>query len=270
MTDVIITGASRGIGRALALALAGRAEDRLILVARSGEDLASLAREIQAKRRRALVVPGDLASIASARDLGARLSQVVEKGATLVHNAGIWPAARELTGEGLERSFVVNHMGPLAMQRPLIEAGLVRRIMVVGAGLMIKGRFDPARTPRGEDFSSIRTYATTKLCFALAMRDVAEKHPEIDVAVLHPGVVRTDLGARSGPIGWLVALVKRRWEDPEICAERLVRILGRERLSAPGEARWLVEEAETPWPDVAENADVRESVRNVTARLFAQ
>ena len=47
------------------------------------------------------------------------------------------------------------------------------------------------------------------LCFALAMRDVAAAHPELDVVVLHPGVVRTDLGARTGPLGWLLSLVKR-------------------------------------------------------------
>jgi NAD(P)-dependent dehydrogenase (short-subunit alcohol dehydrogenase family) len=269
MPDLILTGASRGIGRALALPLAReRPADRLVLVARDRPRLEALAKEAEALGGRTLVVPGDLSSRAGARDLGERLSGLVGPGATLVHNAGVWPSKRTLTADGLETAFAVNHLAPLVMQQPLLEANLLRRVMVVSAGLLIKGRFDPARTPTGEDFSGVRTYCTTKLCFALAMRDVAAAHPELDVVVLHPGVVRTDLGARSGPVGWLLSLVKRGWESPETCAARLTRILARERWSPPGEARWLVEEKEQPWPEVAQNPTTRASVREVTAHYF--
>jgi NAD(P)-dependent dehydrogenase (short-subunit alcohol dehydrogenase family) len=138
--------------------------------------------------------------------------------------------------------------------------------MVVSAGLIVKGRFDAARTPRGEDFSAIRTYCTTKLCFALAMRDIAAEHRALDVVVLHPGVVRTDLGARPGLLGKLLSFVKRRWEAPEVCAARLTRILSRDRWSPEGEARWMFEEAEQPWPAVAEDPNTRRAVREVTAQ----
>jgi NAD(P)-dependent dehydrogenase (short-subunit alcohol dehydrogenase family) len=269
MADLILTGASRGIGHALALALAEKPAARLILVARDRARLEALAADIERKGGRAIAVPGDLSSRAGARALGQRLTDTVAPGATLVHNAGLWPSKRELTSEGLETAFVVNHLAPLEMQQPLLESGRLRRIMVVSAGLIIKGRFDAARTPTGEDFSSIRTYCDTKLCFALAMRDVAAAHPELDVVVLHPGVVRTELGARTGPIGWLLSLVKRGWEAPEVCAARLARILARERWSPAGEARWLVEEQEQPWPAVAQDEATRRAVRDTTARLLA-
>jgi len=162
----------------------------------------------------------------------------------------------------------VNHLGPLAMQQRLLEAGRLRRILVVGAGLMIKGRFDPARTPTGEDFSGLRTYPTTKLCFAIAMRDVAAGHPELDVLVVHPGVVRTDLGARQGLLGWLLRQVKRGWEDPAVCAARLGRILARERWSPPGEATWQVLEEPQPWPAVAEDPATRRALRELNAAVL--
>lgn len=271
MADLILTGASRGIGRALALALAGQPghNERLLLVARDRARLESLVSEIQGKGGQAVAVPGDLSTLREARALGEQLATLVERDATLVHNAGLWPYKRELTPDGLEAAFVVNHLAPLAMQQPLLDAGLLRRILVVGAGLMIKGRFDAARTPTGEDFSSVRTYCDTKLGFAIAMRDVAAAHPEIDVLVLHPGVVRTDLGARPGPVGWLLSLVKRRWESPETCAARLVRILDRERWSPPGNARWLEKEEEQPWPAVAEDEGTRRAVREVSGLSVA-
>jgi NAD(P)-dependent dehydrogenase (short-subunit alcohol dehydrogenase family) len=270
MADVILTGASRGIGHALALALAEqRSGDRLVLVARDRPRLDALVTAVEQKGGRAIAVPGDLSSRAEARALGQRLAEAVSPGATLIHNAGLWPSQRVLNTDGLEAAFVVNHLAPLVMQQALLEAGRLRRIMAVSAGLILKGHFDAARTPTGEDFSSIRTYCNTKLCFALAMRDVAQAHPELDVVILHPGVVRTDLGARPGPLGWLLSLVKRGWEAPEVCAARLTRILARERWSPPGEARWLIEENEQPWPAVAENASTRQAVRDTTQRLLA-
>jgi NAD(P)-dependent dehydrogenase (short-subunit alcohol dehydrogenase family) len=270
MADLILTGASRGIGHALALALAEQRRDqRLVLVARDQGRLEALVTAVEQKGGRAVAVPGDLSSLAEARALGQRLAALLTPGATLVHNAGLWPSKRALTPEGLETAFVVNHLAPLEMQRALLDAGLLRRIMVVSAGLILKGRFDAARTPTGEDFSGIRTYCNTKLCFALAMRDLAAAHPELDVVVLHPGVVRTDLGARSGPVGWLLALVKRGWEAPEVCAARLARLLARERWSPAGEARWLIEENEQPWPDIAQDEATRRAVRDTTARLLA-
>jgi len=267
MADLILTGASRGIGRALALALAQRGH-RLLLVARHRQRLEDVAAMVTARGGSALAVPGDLASLDEARRLGRRLADLLSPGATLVHNAGIWPWRRERNADAHELAFAVNCVGPLQMQRRLLEAGSLRRILAVGAGLMAKGRFDASRTPAGEDFSSVRTYCNTKLAFAVAMREVAAAWPVLDVAVLHPGVVATDLGARPGPLGWLLGKVKYAWESPEVCAERLARILARERWSSPGEARWLVGEREQPWPASAQDPATRRAVREVLGSLL--
>ena len=265
MDDVIITGASRGIGRALAIVMAS-ADVRLVLVARDEERLAAVASEIRDRGGYVVLVPGDLGTIESARRLGVRLAETLSPGATLVHNAGIWPYRRSLNADGLEEAFAVNCIGPAVMQEALLVSGCLVRIMLVSAGLAVKGRFDAERTPSGHDFSMFRTYATTKLCFALAMRDVAKEHPELDVVVLHPGVVRTDLGRRDGWMGVLLRMVKRGWEAPETCASRLARILARPRWSAPGEAVWMFEENEQAWPDAMNDETTRRQVYDTLAR----
>jgi hypothetical protein len=99
------------------------------------------------------------------------------------------------------------------------------------------------------------------------MRDVAQRYPRVDFAVVHPGVVSTDLGARGGPLGWLLRLVKRRWESPEACAARLVRLLERPRWEEhPGAAPWFFEEAEQPWPSAVERDE--RAVLSAVARLL--
>lgn len=271
MRDLVITGASRGIGRALALALASRPlpSTRLILVARDEKKLGDVAQQVEASGTNALCIPGDLATLAGARTLGDHLADVIRPGSTLVHNAGIWPTCRELTPDGLETAFMVNCVGPLLMQQVLLDRQLLDRVMVISAGLLVKGRYSAERTPTGQDFSSWRTYCTTKLAFSIAERDIAAQHPAVDFVVLHPGVVRTDLGARRGLLGLLLRWVKRTWEKPEVCARRLRSLLGRDRWSPPGEAQWLVEDQERPWPNLTEDAQTRHAVHDTTTRFLA-
>jgi NAD(P)-dependent dehydrogenase (short-subunit alcohol dehydrogenase family) len=265
MHEIIITGASRGIGAALARALGVTC--RLVLVARDAQRLQQLRAEIARSGGCVRYVPGDLSSLASARELGQRLLAETQAGATLVHNAGIWPTRRVLSPEGLESAFVVNHLGPLAMQEPLIARGQLARILVVSAGLIAKGRFDAERTPTGRDFSGLRTYCNTKLCFAAAMRKLAADHAELDTLVLHPGVVRTQLGARPGVLGALLSLAKRRWEAPETCATRLARILHLPRWSEPGKASFWFEERSIAWPAACGEA-VQQAVWETSDRLL--
>lgn len=249
--DWIITGASRGIGRSLTLALGRRAGpgDRLFALARSHEQLASLARDSPGCELTALTI--DLSRVAAAKAGGERLATALREGATLIHNAGVWPTRRELV-DGLELGFSLNCLGGLALQAPLLATGKLARVLVVSAGLLVKGRFDPNLTPTGGDFSALRTYCTTKLAGAVAMREVARRYPEVDFAVVHPGIVNTDLGGNEGLRGWLMRRIKRRWESPDTCAARLVGLLERERWSTqPGDAPWLFESERQPWPDVA-------------------
>ena len=256
--DVVLTGASRGIGRALALALPSHV--RVHAVARDSGALASLERE----RPNTATYVADLASLSEAARIGEVLAHSVHS-ATLVHGAGLWPAKRELVtahGATFERAFVVNGLAPLAVQRALIERRRVARILLLGAGIMVKGRFS-AKTPQGEDFHWLRTYASTKLFGAVAMRMVSRAHPELDVAVVHPGVVRTELGARGGVVGWLLSRIKRSWEAPEVTAQRLLRLLARERWSRGGEAAWYFEDGEQPFPELACDPALEQTVRSI-------
>lgn len=267
MNDVVITGASRGIGRAVALALVDQGH-RLILVARDEAALSRTAGEIGALGGSAVVVPGDLGSLSGAKKLADALAEVIRADVTLVHNAGLWPTRNEVTADGFERSFVINHLAPLVLQRALIESVPVKRVMAVSAGLIAMGRFRGEATTTGADFSRLRTYCNTKLAFAIATRAEAARYRDIDFLALHPGVVRTELGVDTGLLSTLTRWSKRFFEAPEITGARLARVLARPRWSEPGSARWLFEETEKPWPKTASNQTTVARVRDETARAI--
>jgi 2-deoxy-D-gluconate 3-dehydrogenase len=84
----VVTGASRGFGRAIALGLADAGAD-VVLAARTESSLKEVAAEIEAKGRRALAVPADMGSKDSVTNLAAKTIEAFGKVDILVNNAGL-------------------------------------------------------------------------------------------------------------------------------------------------------------------------------------
>ena len=105
----IVTGAGQGIGRGIALGLADAGAD-LVLAARTRSDLEEVAREIEARGRRALVVPTDVTDSSAREHLVAQTVEEFGRLDILVNNAGgAMPRAAMDTSEGfLERAFRFN------------------------------------------------------------------------------------------------------------------------------------------------------------------
>jgi hypothetical protein len=66
--------------------------------------------------------------------------------------------------------------------------------------------------------------------------------------IQHLTVLNSELGGTAGFLGAVVARIKRRWESPQTCAQRLSRIVAIDRWSQPGNATWMFEEQVQPWP----------------------
>lgn len=123
----IVTGAGRGIGRAIALALAREGAD-VALAARSVDELEGVAREVQALGRRALVVPTDVAVEAEARALVERTVGEWGRVDVLVNNAGAVAREplRQLTIADWDHVIAVNLRGTFLCSKFALEPMLVR------------------------------------------------------------------------------------------------------------------------------------------------
>jgi NAD(P)-dependent dehydrogenase (short-subunit alcohol dehydrogenase family) len=121
----IITGASRGIGRATAFLLAD-AGASVVLAARSADEIAAAAREIEARPgdtpRRALAVPCDVTDEEQVANLVAQTLAAFGRIDVLVNNAGYSRQMRiaDLSRDEFVRAFTVNTVGPYLCSRAVL------------------------------------------------------------------------------------------------------------------------------------------------------
>ncbi|HET8528743.1 MAG TPA: glucose 1-dehydrogenase [Gaiellaceae bacterium] len=186
-----VSGASRGIGRAIALDLAEAGHD-VVLAARSEDALAGVAAEIEALGRSALPLRADLAEAGSLADVAAQAFGWRGRVDVLVNAAGVIvrTGALEVTPDEWDAVFDVNVRGTFFLTR---ELG--RRMLAAGGGSIVTvtslaGEV-PTRAALGYQASKA---ALIQLTRALAV----EWAPSVRVNAVAPGYVRTDLNA-----GWL-------------------------------------------------------------------
>ena len=192
----VITGATRGIGRATAEGLA-RLGARVVLVCRRKEDGDAVARDITAQSR---VVPdlvtADLSSQTSIRQAAGYLRGRYPQLHVLINNAGVIPRNREVTVDGLEMQFAVNHLAYFLLTNlllPLLQAGAPSRIINVSSGAHTHATldFDDLQSERGYEAKPV--YSRSKLANILFTYELARRLTGTGVTAncLNPGVVAT-------------------------------------------------------------------------------
>jgi NAD(P)-dependent dehydrogenase (short-subunit alcohol dehydrogenase family) len=216
----IVTGANAGIGKAIArkLALMGLP---VVMVCRNLEKGEAARAEISAGAPGPVdLVQGDLAAVDSVHRMATELLRRYKRIACLINNAGIWMQRREVNVDGLEITFMVNHLAPFILTNllmPHLRESAPARVVNVGAGLYVFGTANPGRTPYGLDFTRFRTYADSKLCSLLVTLETARRTEGTGVTInaVHPGVIRTGLGDAPGPLGFMYKQLKRLLAAPE-------------------------------------------------------
>ena len=190
----LVTGASRGIGRATALALAAAGAHVLVHYGRSGQQAESLVAEIQATGGRADAISADLSTPQSAAQLAEQVRAIIgDRLDVLVLNAGISKSARiaDYTVEDFDNLFATNVRGPFFVVQQLLPIlGEGSNIIVISSAA--------ARTVVGKpglENPSILAYASTKGAIETLVRNwAAILGPSgIRVNAIAPGVIDTDI-----------------------------------------------------------------------------
>lgn len=212
----MITGASDGIGKAAALALA-KAGVTIILVCRNreqGEVTRNWLIHETGNQRHSLML-ADLASLHDIRELAGQFKQQFDRLDILINNAGVFTTSLEYTEDGLELQFAVNHLAPFLLTNLLREplhAAPDARIINVSSVSHRFGRIDFEDLSRAGHYDGLRVYEQSKLANLLFTYELARriKDSKITVNAVNPGRVNTNIVNKKarGIYRWLWNLNK--------------------------------------------------------------
>jgi len=189
MPTVLVTGATDGLGKALATRLAGDGAT-VLAHARSEERARATIGDLLDGPGDVRLVIGDLSSLDAVRALA---DQVPDRLEVLVNNAGIGtsnPDRRTESADGYELRFAVNYLAGFLLttllRDRLVEAAPARVVNVASAGQMAID-FDDVMLER--DYSGVRAYCQSKLAQIMHAFDLAEELGDQGVTAnaLHPG-----------------------------------------------------------------------------------
>ena len=209
----VVTGANVGIGLETARGLA-RQGYRVLMAARSAQKGEAAVAAVKAS------VPGaaaellllDLASLASVRAAAAAVAERAPHIDVLVNNAGLILSDREVTEDGFEATFAINHLGHFLFTTMLM-ARLAPGARVVNlsseAHRMSKGLdFEDLMRER-RSYQGMAAYADSKLANIQFTRALARRlDGRAVVHAVHPGVVRTGFAADGDVKGAFAVLLK--------------------------------------------------------------
>jgi NAD(P)-dependent dehydrogenase (short-subunit alcohol dehydrogenase family) len=201
---VVITGGTSGIGEVAAIALA-RMGARIVLVARNKSRVdATLARLRRSGSSVAhSVYFADLTRLADMKRVAAEIANREPPIDVLINNAGALFGTRQLTEDGLEYTFALNHMSYFVVADVLRE-----RLLASGAGRIVNTasaahqgatlNFDDLQFAKS--FGGMRAYSCSKLCNILFTREFARRLQGTGVTAncLHPGFVATRFADEAG------------------------------------------------------------------------
>jgi NAD(P)-dependent dehydrogenase (short-subunit alcohol dehydrogenase family) len=209
----LVTGGSRGLGRAIAQRLAGAGATVAVNYRAQADAAEAVVREIEARGGRALAVQADIADAAQVREMAARVTSALGAVDILVNNAGV--SYRGDLGDAddaqVEEMRRINVDGLIAVTRALIDGMKVR-----GFGRIVNVASIAAL---GTAMAGTTFYAATKAAVVVLTRRFAlELGPHgITVNAIAPGFVLTDMAAAG----------RTEADFAAIAARTMVRRIGR-------------------------------------------
>lgn len=225
---VLVTGATNGIGKAIAEELAQRGA-RLIIVSRNEQLCAATVERMRVESGNPHIsyYAADLSEQMQVRTLAARLNHDLERLDVLVNNAGAWFTERRLSREGIEMTWALNHLNYFLLTHELLD--LMKRTAKVHGDARIINQSSSAHHEgtmhwdnlqfegtwasegRGSYGPGWGAYSQSKLANVLHTLALARRLEGSTVVAnaVHPGVVVTGFSTNNGLMYQLAAPVRR-------------------------------------------------------------
>ena len=219
----LVTGANSGIGKATALGLA-RLGGTVVMACRSATRGEAARQDVvrDSGNSKVYLETVDLASEESTRSFAEQFKRKYPRLDVLVNNAGVYTSHREVTQDGLERTFEVNYLSGFLLTHlllDLLKKSAPSRIVNVSSSAHVGGTIHFDDLQGEQRYSGFGAYGQSKLAQVLFTRELARRLESTGVTVnaCHPGVIRTNLGFGGASV--IVRFVRMFFKGPEKGAE---------------------------------------------------
>lgn len=191
---VLVTGATDGLGRRVALELAERGTTVLVH-GRSRERCEAVLEEVRRQTgscKGSQYYLADLSSLSAVRGLAEQILSEHDRLDVLVNNAGVIAQEREETEDGVELTFAVNYLAHFLLTNlllPLLRDSAPTRVVNVASAGQSPVDFDDVMLERGYD--GMEAYMQSKLAQVMFSFEIAERlqGTEMTVNALHPATL---------------------------------------------------------------------------------
>ena len=194
---VMVTGATSGIGKATAQALAEKGAT-VVIVGRNPEKSSAVAKEISKRSNNPAVeaLIADMSELAEVRRISAQFKEKYGRLDVLINNAGAMYQERQVTSEGFELTFALNHLGSFLLTASLLDtlkASAPARIINVASISHKDAELDFDDLQSEKNYSAHQAYSRSKLANIMFTYELARRLARSGVTanVLHPGLLRT-------------------------------------------------------------------------------
>jgi NAD(P)-dependent dehydrogenase (short-subunit alcohol dehydrogenase family) len=265
---VVITGATSGIGFHTARKFASHGAD-VLCINRNREKSEALKTEIE--KEFGVTCNYILADLSNFDDIlrAAKELQALEKPIdVLVHNAGIYLTKRELTREGFDKVFVVQHLASflinILLSEKLKSQESARVILVNSEGHRFAAwglHIDDLNWNKHR-YSGLKSYGSAKLSQLLTMLVFADffQNTGVTINAMHPGAVRSETGKENGAsYRWIKKnLYSRMLRQTEISSESIYYLAVSQEMSGISGKFFNLTTREEPAPPALDKAAARE------------
>jgi retinol dehydrogenase-12 len=200
--NIIITGATDGIGLAAAKSIAKKGY-HVSLVGRNpdkGKKALEAITEYSGNENLDFF-ECDLSLVANVKDLADRIKQKHSKIDVLLNNAGGANKTKQITSEGLEKTFATNQMNYFVLSSELLNIlseSNDGRIVNVASNAHIGAEVDYENINSEKSFSAWTSYCVSKLMNIMFTYQLSSMQDRVSVNVLHPGFVDTNIAGNEG------------------------------------------------------------------------
>ena len=218
----LVTGATDGIGKVSARVLAELGA-KVIIVGRNPEKSAIVLAELRSisGNENIDLLMADLAVMQEVRDLAEQVISRYDRIDVLLNNAGGYFTKHEITSDGLEMTFALNHMSYFLLTNKLMELlkySAPARIVNVSSDAHYGVDMEFENLNGEQEYKAWKAYQKSKLANVLFTYELLKKVPgNITVNCLHPGFVATNFGHNNGGFFGPVLKIAQRISaiDPE-------------------------------------------------------